>query len=390
MTIILKTSLSFLKTHPPQPNPTKMTDFVDYTQFDPAKISNRSPEEKPIPDQTGSYKQFALQYNYGTTDKPVVGDLYLQLPIIKSTGIIKKETPNKVTGKVKTEYSLMFRLSLQDYKLDPADAEPIIRASEHADFIERFNNGWKAISYILASVAAQVGIDDYDPEKPGIAFKNPLYWPRDKVTRKLIAGREPSLWVKIITAKQSRTLFTNMEGEAIKWELLDGVDLISLPLVKIEKVYIGGGKCSLQLKLASTIVVDSVASGSQTRQLSSIESLNSRFPSLAAHSAAKLSELEMAKQDSLVNTNQNFNSFTQQPAANDGQSFNSYMGAQQGSPPHQQQQTLPQSLPQALPQAIPQQSQSQSQQAVQMPSGVSLGLGTGKPIQLRIPTAGNI
>lgn len=362
-----------------------MTDFVDYTQFDPAKISNRSPEEKPIPEQTGSYKQFALQYNYGTADKPVVGDLYLQLPIIKSTGIIKKETPNKVTGKVKTEYSLMFRLSLQDVKLDPADAEPIVKASEHADFIERFNNGWRAISYILASVAAQVGIDDYDPEKPGIAFKNPLYWPRDKITRKLIAGREPSLWVKIITAKQSRTLFTNMEGEAIKWTLLDGVDLISLPLVKIEKVYIGGGKCSLQLKLASTIVVDSVASGSQTRQLSSIESLNSRFPSLAAHSAAKLSELEMSKQDSLADGNQAQN-FNQQQAANDNQSFNSHMGAlqqQQGSPPHQQ--SLPQSLPQALPQAPLQQ-----QPPIQMPSGVSLGLGSGKPpLQLRIPQAGN-
>jgi hypothetical protein len=209
-----------------------MTDFVDYTQFDPTKISNRSPEEKPIPDQpTTSYKEFKIQYNYGTIDKPVVGDLYLQLPIIKSTGIIKKETPNKVTGKVKTEYSLMFRLSLQDVKLEPTDAEPIIKASDHASFIECFNNGWRAISYLLAGVAAQVGIDDYDPEKPGIAFKNPLYWPRDKVTRKLIAGREPSLWVKIIISKQSRTLFTNMEGEAIKWELLDSVDLISLPLV---------------------------------------------------------------------------------------------------------------------------------------------------------------
>ena len=274
-----------------------MTDnaFVDYPDFDASKLLGGSVEEKTIQGKTEKYKQIDLKYNYGTVEKPMITDCYFQFPPCKTSGLLiktDKEQPNKPPS-----YSMMIKFAVND--------------EEHKKCLAQIAALHKSCCNILHRNRVACGMFDFEADRPGQTFKSPVYFARDKLTGEIMQGRDPSMFAKLISYKGGRTLFSYPDNEdidpktgrpnlkSINWEALEQVDMSIIPLIKFEKIYIGS-KASLQCKMVSAIVLSVVKSGSQSRQLSTVERLLSNQPNLADTISSQVASLRMEVQDKIV------------------------------------------------------------------------------------------
>jgi hypothetical protein len=271
-----------------------MSTLVTYDQFNTTHLGGSDPQIQSIKknNETINYNEIKLHYNYNTPEEPVVSDLYLELPPMQATGIRSKTEPamGKNGAYNKESHSMMLTFNL---------ADPQLRA-ENQKALEKIDEVHAVACQILGSCRGKVKMHDFDPTRPGGMFKNPIYWPRDEVTGEKIKGRNPSLWVKLHNYKNNRTLFTDLNRETIDWKLLSDVDITFVPLLHIEKIYIGS-KATLQIYLASAVVIKIVQLGTETRQKETAERIKEKFGSnLADTVAAQLAELRMARQDQLA------------------------------------------------------------------------------------------
>lgn len=267
---------------------------IDYSfeNFDGNKLEGSKPKSKEFPGaggQTIKYKEVPLQYNYGTPENPIIDSCFLELPIVTSYGgiVVKRETkPPKNPGDppyIKESYSMMFTFDLQDEdcrlclsKLDELHMGSAREMGKHK---------------------ADLGMYDFDPTRPS-GYKNPVYYKRDQATGERIKGKNPSMWVKLNHWKTNRTLFTDLNANPIEWDLLRDVEMKMIPLLHIEKIYVGT-KPSLQVKMVSAIVTDIAPINTRTKQTRTAEKLRQKYGGLADTVASQLASLRMEKQDQL-------------------------------------------------------------------------------------------
>lgn len=257
------------------------------------------PQQIKKPTESISYNEIKLNYNYGTPERPIINDLYLELPETTSTGIrTKEEDALGQNGPYKRKsHSLMITFDL-------ANPNPEKQA-EMEMAIMKLDELHAQCCYLLAPYKGKAKMHDFDPNRPGGMFKNPVYWPRDEQTGEKIKGKNPNIWVKLREWKNSKALFTDPQGQLINWDLLRDVDITFVPLLHVEKIYIGA-KASLQISLASAVVTKIVKAGSETRQLSTLERLKQKYGEGLSHSVeAQLADLRMSRQETLQNVAQN-------------------------------------------------------------------------------------
>ena len=275
-----------------------MNQLVTFDQFLPERLSGTEPIPTSFKKDNGesiSYNEIKLHYNYGTPEEPVISDLFFELPPVGASGIRMKEEDK--TGKngpyKKQTFQVMVRLDLTD---------PSTRA-EIQKGIDKIDEVHSKACQLLAGCKGKVKMHDFDAQRPGGMFKNPIYWPRDEVTGEKIKGKSPSLWLKLRNGKTNKTLFTDLNGHIVDWKLLTNVDVTLVPLLHFEKIYIGS-KASLQVHLASAIILKIAAAGTQSRQVSTMDRLKEKYAAtgLADTLEAELAELRMARQDVLNNT----------------------------------------------------------------------------------------
>ena len=267
-----------------------------YTEFKGAHLSSIEPKEKSFDSQNGkvNYKEVPIQYNYGTVDHPIIDSCFIECPEVLSYGGVqceRKTLPPKSEGDppyLQEKYSMMFTFDLQN--------------QECVDCLGKIDEMHRAAAYAFGAHKGKVGMYDFDPERPGSTFKNPLYYKRDQVTGERIKGRNPTLWVKLNHWKNNKTLFTDLNENPIDWSLLTDVEVKMIPLIHVEKIYVGGGKASLQLKLVSAVITDVAALNTKTRQTRTIDRLKKR-KGLADTVASQLAQLRMEKQDTLDSGN---------------------------------------------------------------------------------------
>lgn len=261
-------------------------NFVNYDSVDETKIRGFSPEEKQIPNSTNKYQQIGLSYNYGDDEHPVIDNFYIQLPVVSSTGILERDEEGKNT---KT-YSMYVPLPTSD---------------DNKVFIDNFNKTFMKTAEILMQYKGQCKITapNLDFLVQGGIYKNPIYYPRDKSTNEIIPGKTPSIYLKLYKRGagpfEEKTLFCDLKGNPIKWELLYGVDMKLIPLVHVEKIFVGATVKSLQFKMVSAVVLEVHPRGTQSKQLSTIQQLSAREPDRAAKLDAQLAKLSMERQDFL-------------------------------------------------------------------------------------------
>lgn len=271
-----------------------MNSFVTFDQFNPSNLGGSEPIPMSIekPNETIKYNEIKLHYNYGTPQEPVISDLFFELPVVSATGIrMKEEENNGKTGPYKkTNFSMMIKLDLAD----PKTRNEIQSALDKMDEIHSQS------CKVLGACKGKVKMHDFDPQRPGGMFKNPVYWPRDEVTGEKVKGKSPNIWVKLRSYKNNKTLFTDLNGKPIDWKLLTDVDITCVPLLHFEKIYIGS-KASLQVFIASAVILKVVPMGTETRQTSTIDRLKEKYGANMAESVeAQLADLQMARQETLA------------------------------------------------------------------------------------------
>ena len=269
-----------------------MNQLVTFDQFESSKLNGSEPIKQG--NDAISYHDIKLHYNYGTPAEPIISDLFFELPPITAGGIqfSEKDAKGKNGPYKKQAYSMMLRFDLSNMET----------RAELQKALDKVDEVHSKACHLLASCKGKVKMFDFDPSRPGEIFKSPVYYPRDEVTGEKVKGKNPSMWVKLRNYKTNRTLFTDLKGNIVDWKLLTDVDVTLVPLLHFEKIYIGT-KVSIQVHLASAIILKIVAAGTQSRQVTTMDRLKEKYGvGLADTLESELAELRMARQDVLAST----------------------------------------------------------------------------------------
>lgn len=279
--------------------PKKRDDFVKYDEYTNKRLASTPAEKKTVPgtgpsanppSAEANYYNVPIMYNYGTEDNKILDDFFLEGPALTSNGGIQI----KPTQKGGEEYSIMVRLDANDVA--------------HNRFIQCVNDLHWGASHVLATMKGTVKLHNFNHSTPQMCeatgFKNPIYRARDEVTGEPIAGRSPSMFMKLFKRgkppMEERTLFTGIDGKNIPWPLLTGVDLKFQPLLHVKRIYVGGGKASLQMEMVSAIVLGVKARNSTTRQTATIDKYAQESPEMVDALSAQVASLMSSRQDMML------------------------------------------------------------------------------------------
>jgi hypothetical protein len=194
---------------------------------------------------------------------------------------------------------------------------------DHVRFVETIGQIHGGAAYILSQMKGGVKLYNFDPKMAeATGLKNPVYRARDQVTGEIVQGRAPSMFLKLFSrgtgVLAEQTLFTGPTGKPIPWTLLQGVEMKFIPLIHVKRIYVGGGKGSIQMEVVSAVVTSVRARNTSTRQLQTIHDLNMANPALADTVAAQLAKLTIDRQDQMLGA--------QQPPAGDYDSQPTFSG----------------------------------------------------------------
>jgi len=269
---------------------------ISYAAFTPAKLTCSPPEQKQIPG-TGPnaippsapqyYHQIQMMYNYGNEESRVLNEFLIEGCEMESKfGIQSKSGPS---GRPEHSVMCMFDMNTPD----------------QANFIECLSRIHNSCAFILQQFKGVVKMPHFNSQMAeATGLKSAVYRVRDELSGEPIQGRSPSMFMKLFsrgkppTAEQ--TLFTDLTETPVPWTLLTGVEIKFVPLIHIKKIFIGGGKASIQMEIVSAVVTSVVARNTKTRQTGTIDRLKGERPELVDKIAAQLAKLTADRQDQLL------------------------------------------------------------------------------------------
>ena len=268
--------------------------YATFEQVNQNKVTGIDPEQKKLDTPKGPvvYHEQKLFYNYGTPEDPIIQGVFVEGPLMKSSGIRTRDEGVK-TNKKGEQYNakshsmmLVFDLADPDTKADCLQA------------ITKLTEVYKGVAKALAPYKGKLGMHHFDPEHPEAMLKDPVYFHRNN-EGEIVKGKNPNIWVKLRPWGRDKTLFTDMNGNNIDWQLLNDVDLEMIPLFHYESTFVGNTR-SIRVYLASAIVTKLVPSGSETRQVSTLERLRAKYGSSKVDQVeAQIAEMRMNRQDDL-------------------------------------------------------------------------------------------
>jgi hypothetical protein len=225
-------------------------------------------------------------YDMGKDGRRALNDFLLEGCEMESAFGIQ----SKAAAGGRTEHSIMTRF-------DPNN-------EEHTRFLETMSQIHSGACYIVSQFKGPLKMFDFNAAAPGQTFKSPVYRPRDELTGEYIQGRSPSMFWKLFVRGKppmvEQTLFTGLDSKPIRWEYLQGVEMKFIPLIHVKNIYVGGGKCSLQMEVVSAIVTSVRARNTTTRQTATIDRLRAARPELVDQVAGQLAKLTMDRQDQML------------------------------------------------------------------------------------------
>jgi len=267
--------------------------FATYLDYTNARLCSATPETKKTKDQNGMeivYYQIPFMYNYGSHEKRVLNEFLIEgCEMYSKDGIITK--PNARGG---NDYSILV-------KFDNAN-------DDHCKFVEAMKAIHFGTAHILNACKGQVKLYNFTPNMAeATGLKSPIYIARDEMTGEIIQGKAASMFLKLFSRGKppmvEQTLFTDPSEEKIPWHLLNTVEMKFIPLIHVKRIYIGGGKASIQMEIISAIVTNITPKNTTTKQLSTINKLNASNPNIKDIVGGQIAKLKLERQDQLVSTN---------------------------------------------------------------------------------------
>lgn len=240
------------------------SQIVSFNEFNESHLIFNTPVEKPIPNTPNQkYKEIQIEYNYGTAEKPYRGPLFIEFPeVVSSTGIVTSD----LNGKKKRSLQVLL----------PQNSE------ECQKVVEVMSQIHKACANALHANKGFLGIPHFNKDLPEASnFKNPVYFPRDKLSGELIQGKNPNMYLTLTEKGNNKSIFCDLKENIVPWAILENVQMKHIPLVHVDKIYIGGNTRSLQYKHISSVLTHVVSKGKVIKQKSTIDQLKQRNPELA-------------------------------------------------------------------------------------------------------------
>ncbi len=334
----------------PQASPEKElpAPMVDYTEFQGPMLTCITPQSKSfdLPNgQKGQYHETAFNYNYGTAQEPRVDGFYYQYPKVKSDGVRKQ-----ASEKGYDQWSMKFTFDLTDLT-NKACVEALALVHHR-------------MANCIAHHRGIIGIPHFSPENPeATGFKGLVYWPFDKATAEVIQGKNPTQFHKL----NKGTLFTDLNGSPIPWEVLIDADIEGYPLIHYSHVYSSGnGKATSQSRVASMVIMSVVPRNTQTRQTATIDRIVSNDPNAVNKLEEQIALLMSGRQDALAASAHPPQSAPQPQLTAPAQQLQ-LTAPQQPAPPQPAQQLAPQPQLTTPPQPVPQPQLTTPQQPAQQP-----------------------
>jgi hypothetical protein len=286
---------------------------IDYKAFDAGRLQKTPPQQKqsqPKPDPNNphappapiTYYEIPLSYKYNVHDKDghnveVIGDLYVEGPELYSPGGINtKDMSGKPVHSIFTQFDLQ----------DPEIQSFLSMDQVNPGMMHRL---YMAVLQRLEECKGTVGLGRMQNVQMLEAVTTyPIHWPRDATTSQIIVGKNPSKFFSLFSYGSGyglrRSLFCapldDEQGKTkiLDWELLRGVEMKYRPLFHFKKVYIGGGKASIQFDVSSAVVTSVVKANTESNQTDTIAALKSNDAltnSLREQIAALNKALEQSK-----------------------------------------------------------------------------------------------
>lgn len=232
------------------------------------------------------YNEIVIEYNYGTETHQNRSTLLWELPEVSTSfGISESE----MMGRKKFSIPITLETATNP---------------EHKKCVEIMNSIYRSCADNIFKNKAALKLPKFLLDNPeACGFKDPVYYPRDKMTLEIVPGKSPSLYLTLSVRKDSRTVFCGLDEQPISWELLKNVQMSFIPLIQFEKIYVGGGKPSLQMKLISAVVTSVVSKSSMVRQKSTIDRLRQNKPELFANVSKQVELLKSTTSETSEETN---------------------------------------------------------------------------------------
>ena len=273
---------------------------VNHLNFDPKRLIKTqletkqskprpNPERPQDPPQSVTYNELALMYEYDTVDAGgnpcrVIAPLQVEGPVLTSpVGIgIKPGQNGGENASIFTQFDMTNTevaafVALGDEKGDGAGFwERLYRACLHRIF--EIRGEVKSLGRIT-KIEGLEGVFGY-----------PIFWKRDSLGQ-IMPGTNPSKYFNLInygkpgSFQRKETLFNipvrdekdpgtpeNPNWKKLDWKLLtSGVEMKFQPLITFKKIYIGGGKASLQFEIKSAMVTHVVRANTVSGQKDTLE-----------------------------------------------------------------------------------------------------------------------
>lgn len=249
---------------------------VSYTNFIKEHLTILSVETKEIKNQEGqggkgTYNIAKFQYNYGTRDKPINDDFYLELcELDSSRGIIRSKVPGGKNDKEEESIMVTFDVSNDEVKRC-FDVMNIV----HQRMIE-------LVMQNKEKLAPRCEVDDPNIEKAIInnSYKSKVTYPVDKTTKKRLEGRNPVCFLKLFSwgsgpsAFQTKfvSLDENYKPFPVPRQKLLNAKIKLIPLLHFTRIF-AGSKFSFQCQLHSAIVTGWVPLSDALPQTETLEML---------------------------------------------------------------------------------------------------------------------
>lgn len=268
---------------------------VKYSDFDPSRIIFGKTDEANATGQDGKpikYFRIPIQYLYEITSADgrktnVKSDLYIEGPKEMSRGPQSKtyaEKGNKVVHSVFTKYDLSNPEQHAFINRDAVNPGTIhklcLRCCE-----EVFERG------------GDLGIGNcFSVENMLAMLHYPVKWTLEK--GRPVPGENPAAIWKLFRygkdyVRETDFLLPINGGQKIAWDMISGSRIEHQPVFKVDNITIAGGRPSIKIEMASSVVYDIVSGGGPNLQEDTIAEA-SKDTHVTAKLLEKIKELETA------------------------------------------------------------------------------------------------
>lgn len=234
--------------------------FVNFTEFEPARLTLESPKPRtsrpePGKDKGIGYVMANLNYLYKLPDgKEIKSGFLLQLCEVKAYGI---QSPND---------------QYKDYQIkvifdkNRNDVQNCLKVLDvvHARMVDLITDNSVKGALKTNKVNAQLAKEN------GASFKKLYHLPEDKATGEIDHNKNPTQFYKLSTYENNKSKFITLDNNKktiiLDWKVMEKAEYSGIPLIHFSHVFSNGTNISPQYRIASIAITDLKFRGSTSAQ----------------------------------------------------------------------------------------------------------------------------